>query len=309
MEQQTMKNKKFLITGGSGFIGSRLIPKLLATGNEITLLSRSPIQTAQKFNQAVKVIDQLHKLEGNANFDIVINLAGQGIADKRWTDKVKQQLRDSRLKITDSLVSCLARLEQKPECMISGSAIGFYGARNDEIIDESFHQDNDHNFSQQLCMDWEREASHAETLGIRTCYLRTGIVLGSGGGALAKMLPPFKMGLGGPIGDGHQWMSWVHIDDLVGIMLYAMQHKDIRGPLNGTAPNPVTNKEFSTKLGQKLNRPAFLPLPMFAVSLLMGQMGKELLSSGQRVIPKNIMDAGYVFQFKHLESALSDVIA
>lgn len=304
-----MRNKKFLITGGSGFIGSRLIPVLLAAGNEITLLSRTPIQTAEKFNQAVRVIDQLHKLENSAKFDIVINLAGQGIADKRWTQKVKQQLRDSRLKVTHSLVSYLEQLEQKPECMISGSAIGYYGDQNDEIIDESFHQDNGDSFSQKLCMDWEREASHAEALGIRTCYLRTGIVLGPNGGALAKMLPPFKMGLGGPIGGGDQWMSWVHIDDLIGIMLYAMQHKDIRGPLNGTAPNSVTNKEFSKKLGQRLNRPAFFPLPSFAVSLLMGQMGEELLSSGQRVIPKKIMDAGYDFQFKDLESALSDVIA
>ena len=304
-----MRDKKILITGGSGFIGSRLIPQLLAAGNEITLLSRSPIQTAQKFNQAVKVIDHLHELEQNAKFDIVINLAGQGIADKRWTHKVKQQLRDSRLKVTLSLVSYLEQLEQKPECMISGSAIGYYGNCNNEIIDESFHQDNDHSFSQKLCIDWEREASHAETLGIRTCYLRTGIVLGPGGGALAKMLPPFKMGLGGPIGDGHQWMSWIHIDDLIGIMLYAMQHKNISGPLNGTAPNPVTNKEFSTKLGQRLNRPAFLPLPSFAVRLLMGQMGEELLSSGQRVIPKKIMDAGYDFQFKDLENALTDVSA
>lgn len=304
-----MKSKRFLITGGSGFIGSRLIPQLLAAGNEITLLSRNPIKTAQKFNQAVHVINQLDELNDNAEFDIVINLAGQGIADNRWTDIVKQQLRDSRLKLTQSLVSYLKQLVKKPECIISGSAIGYYGVLGDEIVDESFHQDNEHNFSQKLCMDWEQEASLSENLGIRTCYLRTGIVLGPNGGALGKMLFPFKMGLGGPIGDGHQWMSWIHIDDLIGIMLFIMQNKNIRGPINGTAPNPVTNKEFSTKLGKALNRPAFLPLPSFAVRLLMGQMGEELLSSGQRVIPKKITDAGYVFQFKDLESALSDVIA
>jgi len=303
-----MRNKKFLITGGSGFIGSRLIPQLLSMGNEITLLTRTPMRTANKFKKAVTVIDQFNKIENTANFDIVINLAGQGIADKRWTDKVKQRLRDSRLKITHSLVDCLARLEYKPECMISGSAIGYYGDCSDEIVDESFQRDNTLNFSQKLCIDWEQEASHAETLGIRTCYLRTGIVLGADGGALARMLLPFKMGLGGPIGDGHQWMSWVHIDDLIGIMLYAMEHKNIRGPLNGTAPNPVTNKEFSTKLGKRLNRPAFLPLPSFAVSLLMGQMGEELLSSGQRVIPEKIMDAGYEFKFRYLERALADII-
>ncbi len=308
MEQRPMKNKKFLITGGSGFIGSRLIPVLLALDNEITLLSRNPMLTASKFDGAVKVIEDFNQLDDCAKFDVVINLAGQGIADKRWTNRVKQQLRDSRLNLTHSLVTCLERLEQKPECLISGSAIGYYGDRNDEIIDESYQQDNGNSFSQTLCMDWEREASHAEILGIRTCYLRTGIVLGPDGGALAKMLPPFKMGLGGPIGDGQQWMSWIHIDDLIGIMLHAMNHKDICGSLNGTAPNPVTNKDFSTQLGHRLNRPAFLTLPSFAVRLLMGQMGEELLSSGQRVVPKKIMDSGYDFQFKELENALSNVI-
>lgn len=304
-----MKNKKFLITGGTGFIGSRLIPKLLASENEVTLLSRNTVRAAQKFNQAINVISHMDELKDNVEFDIVINLVGQGIADKRWTDKIKQQLRESRLKLTQSLMSFLKRVEKKPECLISGSAIGYYGALGDEKVDESFQHNNEQNFSQQLCMDWEKEASLSESFGIRTCYLRTGIVLGPNGGALAKMLPPFKMGLGGPIGDGHQWMSWVHIDDLIGIMFHIINNKNIHGPVNGTSPNPVTNKQFSSSLGQTLNRPAFFPLPSFVVKLLMGQMGEELLLSGQRVIPKKMLNAGYVFQYKELESALSDVIA
>ena len=230
------------------------------------------------------------------------------VTDKRWTDTIKQQLRDSRLKITRSLIACLARLENKPECLISGSAIGYYGNHKDEKIDESYLSDNPLFFSQKLCMDWEHEASQAENMGIRSCYLRTGIVLGNNGGALAKMLPPFKMGVGGPMGDGQQWMSWIHIDDLIEMMLYAMQHTEISGPLNGASPLPVRNKEFSTTLGKVLKRPAFLPLPSFVVSLLMGQMGEELLLSGQHVIPKKMLDAGYQFLYSDLETALVNVI-
>ncbi len=286
-----------------------LISQTSCSESDYTLLSRNPVRAAQKFKQAVNVIGDLNELKDNAEFDIVINLVGQGIADKRWTDNIKQQLRESRLKLTQSLVSFLKRVEKKPECLISGSAVGYYGALGDEKVDESFQLNNEPNFSQQLCMDWEKEASLAESLGIRTCYLRTGIVLGPNGGALAKMLPPFKMGLGGPIGSGHQWMSWVHIDDLIGIMFHIMNNKNIHGPVNGTSPNPVINKQFSSMLGRTLNRPAFFPLPSFMVKLLMGKMGEELLLSGQRVIPNKLIDAGYVFQYKELESALSDVIA
>ena len=190
---------------------------------------------------------------------------------------------------------------------ISGSALGYYGLSDtDESINENGEPDN--SFSSQLCQQWEVEAQAIEALGIRTCYLRTGIVLGKGGGALAKMLPPFKMALGGPIGNGKQWMSWIHMDDIVGLIRYAIEHEAISGAINGTAPEPVTNKEFSKTLGKVLKRPAIFPMPAYLVKLLFGQMGEELLLSGQRVVPEKVSQAGYQFKYANLESALRDIV-
>jgi len=300
-----MDKKHYLITGGSGFIGSQLIPTLLADNNKVTVLSRTRAKTLAQFNQAIEVIDDLAALDDSTHFDVVINLAGQGIADKRWSDDVKQQLLDSRLLTTRALVEFMTRAETKPELFISGSATGFYGLRDDTILTEEAQGDS--SFSTRICSDWEKEAKAAEALGIRCCYLRTGIVLGNGG-ALSKMLPPFKFGLGGPMGDGKQWMSWIHMDDLIGIIRHIVATPTITGPVNGTAPNPVTNKEFSTTLGSVLKRPAFLPLPGFVLKLLMGEMGEELLLSGHRVIPEKITGAGYSFTYETLEPALAAVI-
>ena len=298
-----MDKKRLLITGGSGFIGSRLVPVLLDQGHDITVLTRNPDKTALHFNHAVTTIDKLNDAEP---FDVVINLAGQGITDKRWTPGIKKQLRESRIITTQKLLSYLQAAKKKPECLISGSAIGYYGNQGEKPVDEQMSGDS--SFSSKLCFDWEHEAQQAEVLGIRTCYLRTGIVLGKKGGALAKMLPAFKLGLGGPMGNGKQWMSWIHIDDLTGIILHAINHKDIKGAINGTAPNPVTNKEFTSTLASVLKRPAFLPMPAFVLKLMLGQMAEELLLSGQRVIPKKILDAGYEFQYAELENALSEVV-
>ena len=304
-ENPTMQAKHYLISGGSGFIGSHLIPRLLSEGNKVTILSRTPAKTLAQFQQNVKVIDDLSKLGPTDHFDIIINLAGQGIADKRWSDKVKQQLFDSRLLITRALVAYMQQAEVKPELFISGSATGIYGLRDDEVLTESATGDD--SFSTELCADWEAEAKAAEALGIRCCYLRTGIVLGNGG-ALDKMLPPFKFGLGGPMGSGKQWMSWIHMNDLIGIILHVVAHKQLSGPINGTAPAPVTNKVFASTLGKVLKRPAFLPLPGFVLKLLMGQMGEELLLSGHRAIPEKVTAAGYQFIHEELESALGAVI-
>ena len=166
----------------------------------------------------------------------------------------------------------------------------------------------DNSFSSKLCLDWEREAQHSEALGIRTCYLRTGIVLGKNGGALSKMLPAFKLGLGGPMGSGRQWMSWIHIDDLIGIIFHVINNKDIKGAVNGTAPNPVTNKVFTSTLACVLKRPAFFPMPAFVLKLMLGEMAQELLLSGQHVIPKKLLDAGYGFQYAELENALREIV-
>lgn len=301
-----MHKKSILITGGSGFIGSRLIPVLLDQGCDVTVLTRNPEKTALHFKQPVSTIKQLDRLNGTDVFDIVINLAGQGITDKRWRQGIKKQLRESRIITTQKLIRYLQAAKKKPELLISGSAIGYYGNQGEKLVDESMSGDS--SFSSKLCYDWEHEAQQADVLGIRTCYLRTGIVLGKNGGALSKMLPAFKLGLGGPMGNGRQWMSWIHIDDLIGIILYVINNKGIKGAVNGTAPNPVTNKIFSSTLARVLKRPALLPMPAFVLKLMLGEMAEELLLSGQRVMPKKILDAGYHFQYADLDNALSEVV-
>jgi uncharacterized protein (TIGR01777 family) len=236
----------------------------------------------------------------------VINLAGFGIADKHWSDEIKQKITGSRIQTTSALIEYFNRSKTKPTTFISGSAIGVYGLRDDQKLDETAGGDD--SFSSQLCQQWEAEAKQAEGLGIRTCYLRTGVVLGKNGGALSKMLPPFKFGLGGPMGSGTQWMSWIHRDDLVGIILHLLDDQAIQGAVNGTAPTPVTNKEFSSTLGKVLKRPAFLPLPAFVVKLMMGEMGEELLLSGQRVVPSKALATQYSFKYPYVESALREIL-
>lgn len=291
------------MTGGTGFIGVALCSRLLEDRHDIVVLSRHP----EAIKSPVKGIADLGQIKDDAIFDVVINLAGEPIASKRWSERQKQRIIDSRINTTQQLISYLQRAAHKPKVLISGSAIGYYGvgATND-VIDEN--SPGDDSFSSQLCQQWEALALQAETLGIRTCLLRTGIVLGKGGGALSKMLFPFKIGLGGRIGQGKQWMPWVHLNDLLGIILYCIDHDSLKGAINGTAPKPVTNQEFTRTLGKVLKRPAVFPLPVIVVKLLMGQMGEELLLAGKRVLPIKISDAGYKFQYEKLENALFDVL-
>ena len=306
-----MNNKRLLITGGSGFIGRRLVPVLSAQGFAVTVLTRDPDKTALHFKHTVATVKQLDSIKKSDGFEVVINLAGQGITDKRWTQSIKKQLRQSRLISTQNLIRYLLGTEKRPECFISGSAIGYYGDQGEKIIDEQIINEQmygNNSFASKLCFDWERKAQLAEVLGIRTCYLRTGIVLGRKGGALSKMLPAFKLGFGGRMGNGRQWMSWVHVDDLVGIILHIINHQNINGAVNGTAPNPVTNKEFSATLARVLKRPAVLPMPACVLKLMLGEMAQELLLSGQRVIPKKIVDAGYEFQYAELDRALTEIV-
>ena len=302
-----MHKKRLLITGGAGFIGSRLVRVMIAQAYDVVVLTRNPEKTEVHFNYSVKAIKHLDQLKDDDVFDVVINLAGQGITDRRWTQGIKDQLRESRIVTTRNLMRYLSVVKKKPECFISGSAIGYYGDQGNAIIDEEVSGGK--SFSSKLCLDWEDEAKQAEISGIRTCYLRTGIVLGKNGGALAKMLPAFRLGLGGPMGNGQQWMSWIHIDDLIGIILHVINNKDIEGPVNGTAPSPVTNKIFSSTLARVLKRPAFLTMPAFVLKLMLGEMAQELLLSGQRVVPDKILTAGYSFKHAELEDALREVIS
>ncbi len=292
-----------LITGGTGFIGSALCSRLLEEKHNIIVLSRHP----EAIKPPIKAIADLEQLRDDDIFDVVINLAGEPIANKRWSDQQKQRIFSSRIDTTEKLIAYLKKSEQKPKVLINGSAIGYYGiGRTNDIIDEKAGGDD--SFSSQLCQKWETAALKAETLGIRTCLLRTGIVLGKNGGALSKMLPPFKIGLGGRIGHGKQWMPWIHLDDLVGIILYCINHDNLKGAINGTSPNPVINQVFTKTLGTALKRPTIFPMPEIVVKLLMGQMGEELLLAGKRILPRKVLDAGYNFQYKTLEDALINVV-
>ncbi len=296
-----------LITGGTGFIGSALCSHLLQDGHHIVLLSRHP----EYIKPPLSGVRQLQELSNESTFDAVINLAGEPIADKRWSAKQKQRILASRVDTTQALIDYFKNTKHKPEVFISGSAIGYYGvggadANANESVDETFC--GDESFSSQLCQQWEAVALQAQTLGIRTCLLRTGIVLGKGGGALGKMLPVFKLGLGGKIGSGKQWMPWIHRDDLVGIILHCIKHAGVQGAINGVSPNPVSNQVFTKALGQALKRSTIIPMPAIIIKLLMGQMGEELLLSGKKVLPIKALDSGYKFQYAKLEDALLNVV-
>lgn len=292
-----------LITGGSGLIGSALCSRLLHDKHNVVILSRSP----EAIKTPLKGVSELEQLEDDVVFDVVVNLAGEPIVDKRWTGKQKLSLVSSRLEITQKLISYFETVEHRPKVFISGSAIGYYGiGETNAPIDETAL--GDESFASQLCQQWESVALQAETLGIRTCLLRTGIVLGKEGGALSKMLGPFKMGLGGRIGRGKQWMSWIHLDDLVGIILYCIDHDNIKGAINGTSPNPVTNLLFTKTLGKVLKRPTIFPMPALVVKLFMGQMGEELLLAGKNIVPVKALAAGYQFNYSQLEDALRNVV-
>ena len=294
---------KILITGGTGFIGSSLCSRLIEENHDVVVLSRH----SETIKLPALGIDKLELLNDDVFFDVVINLAGEPIANKRWTDKQKQRILSSRLDTTRKLIEYFKRTEHKPKVLISASAIGYYGiGETNEAINED--ASGDESFSSQLCQQWEAVALEAEILGVRTCLLRTGIVLGKRGGALSKMLLPFKFGLGGKIGSGKQWMSWIHLDDLVGIILYCIDHDELNGPVNGTSPNPVTNEVFTKTLGKVLKFPTILTMPAIVVKILMGQMGEELLLAGKNILPVKILNAGYKFKYEKLEKALLSLI-
>lgn len=297
---------KILITGASGLIGKALQKSFAAKGYEMLLASRrEPKDTSHiQWDADTGFRDaDLDRLEG---LDAVVHLAGENIAGLRWTDEKKKAIRDSRVFGTRSMIETFDELKAKPKAFISGSAIGFYGDRGDEEMTESSPAGK--TFLAEVCKEWEAESRRAEDLGIRTVLLRTGIVLSKDGGALATMLTPFKLGVGGVIGDGKQWMSWVSLDDVVGIINYVLENENVRGAVNNTAPNPVTNEEFTKTLGSVLYRPTFLPLPEFAVHMVFGEMGDALLLDSTRVIPKRMNDAGYEFMYADLRTALEHAL-
>jgi uncharacterized protein (TIGR01777 family) len=290
---------KVLIAGASGLVGSALIPALEAEGAEVTRLVRSSAGAGEiEWHPNNDQIDA-KSLEG---FDAVINLAGENIAAGRWTDDLKRKIHDSRVNGTHLLSEAIAKLAQPPKVFLCASATGFYGDRSDETLDEQ--SDSGGGFLAGVCREWEQATDPAIAAGVRTVNLRFGPILARDGGMLAKLLTPFKMGMGGKVGSGKQYISWVAIDDVINAIKLALKDETIRGPLNIVSPHPVTNEEFTKTLGHVLSRPTALAMPAFAVRLAFGEMADEMLLTSQRVIPKKLNDAGYEFQQPELEGAL-----
>ena len=295
---------KILVAGASGLVGSALIPSLESDGAEINRLVRSsPKANEIEWHPNHGGIDAT-RLEG---FDAIINLAGENIAEGRWTDEKKRKIRDSRVDGTHLLSEAIAKLATKPRVFLCASATGFYGDRDDEILDET--SDSGGGFLANVCRDWEGATESAAKAGVRVVNLRFGPILAREGGMLGKMLTPFKLGMGGKVGSGKQYMSWVAIDDVVGAIKLALPDESIHGPLNVVSPNPVTNEEFTKTLGEVLSRPTVMSIPAFAARLAFGEMADEMLLVSQRVAPKKLNEAGYQFKHPELESALRHYLA
>lgn len=295
---------KVLITGASGLLGQALQESFKDKGYEMLLASRKEPEDDRHIQWSIEGgFTDPEKLEG---VDVVVHLAGENVSGLRWTDEKKKAIHDSRVLGTRNVVDAISKLKKKPKTFIASSAIGFYGERGDEEVVESSAAGD--NFLAGVCKEWEAESRRAEDAGIRTVLLRTGIVLSKDGGALATMLLPFKMGVGGVVGSGKQWMSWISLDDEIAIINYCIENENIRGAVNAVAPNPVTNQEFTKTLGEVLYRPTFLPLPEFAVSMIFGEMGDALLLASTKVIPKRLEDAGFEFKYSELKPAIERAV-
>ncbi len=293
---------RILVSGVSGPIGAALLPFLQTNGYEVTRLVRGPTAGARQISwDPAKSISP----DAVSGFDAVIHLAGESIVG-RWTAAKKTKIHDSRVVGTRNLAQALAEARERPHAFICSSAIGYYGDRGEEVLNEKSSPGT--GFLPDVCREWEASTQPAGDAGIRTVQLRTGVVLSPQGGALGKMLTPFKMGVGGRIGDGRQWMSWIDVLDMVGAIHYILNTELLRGPVNMVAPNPVTNAEFTSTLASVLSRPAILPMPAFAVKLAFGEMGETVLLGSQRVEPAQLIASGYTFRFSELRASLENLL-
>jgi uncharacterized protein len=296
---------KILVSGSTGLVGKALVSSLTGAGHQVTRLVRSQPGAGEKdiyWDPAAGSLDS-SRLEG---LDGVVHLAGESIAEGRWTAEKKARIRNSRVKGTQLLAEALAQRAQRPRTLICSSAIGYYGDRGAEILREDSRPGS--GFLPDVCREWEAATKPAADSGIRVVNLRTGLVLSSSGGALPKMLPPFKLGAGGKLGTGQQYMSWIAIDDMVGTIQHALEKTTLSGPVNAVSPHPVTNLEFTKTLGRVLSRPTLFAVPAFAVRLMFGQMGEDLLLASARVEPARLAGSGYVFRYPVLEGALRHVL-
>jgi uncharacterized protein (TIGR01777 family) len=299
-----------VITGANGFIGSALARRLASEGDSVAGLVRNPAAAGSVLPSPIRVLawnpasaDEWR--EAVAAADVVVHLAGASLGAKRWTPEYKQVLRDSRVETTKAVVAAMRESGRAGRALLSGSAVGYYGDGGDRILTEA--DPAGRGFLAEMCFEWEAEAARAGEFGARVVTLRTGIVLGEGG-ALEKMLPPFRLGLGGPLGSGRQWMPWIHLEDAVGMIAWAARAQSVRGPINVVSPNPVTMREFAAALGSSLHRPALFPVPGFALRLLLGEFAEALLT-GQRLMPEVARKEGFEWRFPELAAALRDVVA
>lgn len=299
---------RVLVTGATGLIGKTLCQSLAQEGHEISFLTRRP-ETAQVVPGARAFAwnaeNQLPPEEAFADVEAVVHLAGEPIAASRWTNEQKRRIRDSRVIGTQNLIAGMRKCLNPPKVLISGSAVGYYGTRGDQQLDEDSAPGR--GFLPDICIEWEKEAERAREFGVRVVPVRIGVVLGINGGALDKMLLPFKLCLGGKLGNGQQWFPWIHIDDIAGIIRHAMLNDQITGAVNGVAPGIVTNEQFTKELAAALNRPTFLPVPEFALHILMGEMAEVVLNS-QRVFPRVALNSGYRFIHPNLKQALGSIL-
>jgi uncharacterized protein len=298
------------VTGATGLIGARLVEELVRRGDEVTVLSRDPERAGERLGAEVVAVKWAPlrgpaPAEALAGADGVVHLAGEPVA-QHWSAAAKEQIRESRAEGTGNLVAGLREAQPRPRVLVSASAVGYYGPRGDEELDESTPPGED--FLAEVCVAWEQAAREAEALDVRVALVRTGVVLDAHGGALAKMLPPFRLGVGGPVAGGRQWMPWIHMDDLVGIYLAALDAEGWSGPVNAAAPHPATNADFSKALGRALHRPAVMPVPALALRALYGEMA-QIVTTGQRAVPRRARALGYAFRHPELDEALRSALA
>ena len=303
-------SKKILITGGTGSIGSKLVKKLVRRGDKVSLFTRDIRKAKKLVPDATEYIEWDYSYPEKWKYflehkDVIIHLAGLNLGSKRWNQEFKKKAYNSRIISTRNLIEAVKSVEQKPEAFICSSAVGYYGDRGEEILTEDSEPADD--FLAKLCIDWEKEAAEVEKFGVRRVSIRTGLVLDKNEGLLKKFYLPFKMFIGGPLGNGNQWFPWLHIDDIVGIYIHAIDNENISGALNAASPGIVRMKEFTKQFGKALNRPSLFPVPEFMLKIVAGELGEHATDS-QNVSVEKLLKSGYKFKFDNLESTLKDLL-
>ena len=303
--------ERILVTGATGFVGRPLSLELAGAGYEVVVLGRRRVEAERIFAEQVKVVEwDAATSQGWSELPdgalAIVNLAGDNIGAGRWTAKKKQQILKSRLDAGKAVTEAIRGVEHKPRVLIQASGVGYYGDRGDELLDEN--SSNGSGFLADVARQWEESVREVESFGVRVATIRLGVVLGAGGGVMSRLIPPFRFFVGGHPGSGRQWLPWVHIDDVIGIIRFLIENADCEGPFNVTLPNPTVSKDFYNLLGRTLHRPAVFPMPAFALKLALGEMATELLLSSTRVIPKKLLDAGYEFKFTEPTTAFGNIL-